>query len=222
MPTSGHGTAKPIPPQIGIGMSIWPLSNRSRGKRPQELRGGRGRWVSKHGCERESKLDCAYLSGLAKTTWPMSDAWDQIDPRCVVLSAHLRRDAGANDRPDQRHEARRPQACLASILARASLDGAYALLSGVRISWGSVAFSIGSMLLCGLILQVGSAAGFAMVFALAVAATVWNLGGARLGVTSAMVGDKAAALEVIAVGRFREQIESGRVAYGRRNGRGTA
>jgi hypothetical protein len=27
-----------------------------------------------------------------------------------------------------------PQACLASILARASLDGAYALLSGVRIS----------------------------------------------------------------------------------------
>jgi PiT family inorganic phosphate transporter len=47
---------------------------------------------------------------------------------------------------------------------------------GVMVSSGAVAFSIISLLPVELILQVGSAAGFAMVFALLVAAIIWNLG----------------------------------------------
>jgi inorganic phosphate transporter, PiT family len=47
---------------------------------------------------------------------------------------------------------------------------------GVVTSTGAVAFGIVSLLPVELILQVGSGAGFAMVFALLVAAIVWNLG----------------------------------------------
>jgi len=47
---------------------------------------------------------------------------------------------------------------------------------GVLVSSGAVAFGIISLLPVELILQVGSSAGFAMVFALLVAAIVWNLG----------------------------------------------
>jgi PiT family inorganic phosphate transporter len=47
---------------------------------------------------------------------------------------------------------------------------------GVLTSSGAVAFGIVSLLPVELILQVGSGAGFAMVFALLVAAIVWNLG----------------------------------------------
>lgn len=47
---------------------------------------------------------------------------------------------------------------------------------GVVLSSGAVAFSIVSLLPVELILQVGSRAGFAMVFALLVAAIIWNLG----------------------------------------------
>jgi PiT family inorganic phosphate transporter len=47
---------------------------------------------------------------------------------------------------------------------------------GVVISTGAVAFAIISLLPVELILQVGSGAGFAMVFALLVAAIIWNLG----------------------------------------------
>jgi inorganic phosphate transporter, PiT family len=47
---------------------------------------------------------------------------------------------------------------------------------GVVMSSGLVAFGIISLLPVELILQVGSGAGFAMVFALLVAAIVWNLG----------------------------------------------
>ena len=47
---------------------------------------------------------------------------------------------------------------------------------GVVLSSGAVAFSIISLLPVELILQVGSGAGFAMVFALLVAAIIWNLG----------------------------------------------
>jgi PiT family inorganic phosphate transporter len=47
---------------------------------------------------------------------------------------------------------------------------------GVMISSGAVAFGIISLLPVELILQVGSGAGFAMVFALLVAAIIWNLG----------------------------------------------
>ena len=47
---------------------------------------------------------------------------------------------------------------------------------GVVLSAGAVAFSIVSLLPVELILQVGSGAGFAMVFALLIAAIIWNLG----------------------------------------------
>jgi PiT family inorganic phosphate transporter len=52
---------------------------------------------------------------------------------------------------------------------------------GVLISSGAVAFSIISLLPVELILQVGSSAGFAMVFALLIAAIIWNLGTWSLG-----------------------------------------
>ncbi|HXC10347.1 MAG TPA: inorganic phosphate transporter [Steroidobacteraceae bacterium] len=48
--------------------------------------------------------------------------------------------------------------------------------AGVLVSTGAVAFSIVSLLPVELILQVGSGAGFAMVFALLIAAILWNLG----------------------------------------------
>src|SRR6516165_8677128 len=47
---------------------------------------------------------------------------------------------------------------------------------GVLLSSGLVAFGIVSLLPVELILQVGSSAGFAMVFALLIAAIIWNLG----------------------------------------------
>src|ERR1700751_4553904 len=47
---------------------------------------------------------------------------------------------------------------------------------GVIVSSGAVAFGIVSLLPVELILQVGSGAGFAMVFALLIAAIIWNLG----------------------------------------------
>jgi len=49
-------------------------------------------------------------------------------------------------------------------------------LLGVLASSGAVAFGIVSLLPVELILQVGSNAGFAMVFALLIAAIIWNLG----------------------------------------------
>src|SRR6201995_3371963 len=49
-------------------------------------------------------------------------------------------------------------------------------LFGVLLSSGAVAFGIVSLLPVELILQVGSGAGFAMVFALLIAAIIWNLG----------------------------------------------
>ena len=54
-------------------------------------------------------------------------------------------------------------------------------LLGVLLSSGAVAFGIVSLLPVVLILQVGSSAGFAMVFALLIAAMIWNLGTWYLG-----------------------------------------
>ncbi len=54
-------------------------------------------------------------------------------------------------------------------------SGCFNLL-GVLASSGAVAFGIVSLLPVELILQVGSSAGFAMVFALLIAAIIWNLG----------------------------------------------
>lgn len=48
--------------------------------------------------------------------------------------------------------------------------------TGVLVSSGTVAFGIIALLPVELILQVGSSAGFAMVFALLIAAILWNLG----------------------------------------------
>jgi len=52
---------------------------------------------------------------------------------------------------------------------------------GVLLSSGAVAFGIISLLPVELILQVGSSAGFAMVFALLIAAIIWNLSTWALG-----------------------------------------
>jgi PiT family inorganic phosphate transporter len=57
-------------------------------------------------------------------------------------------------------------------------------LIGVLTSSGAVAFGIISLLPVELILQVGNNAGFAMVFALLVAAIIWNLGTWWLGLPS--------------------------------------
>src|SRR5579863_4972957 len=54
-------------------------------------------------------------------------------------------------------------------------SGAWNFL-GVLTSTGAVAFGILQLLPVELILQVGSSAGFAMVFALLIAAIIWNLG----------------------------------------------
>ena len=54
-------------------------------------------------------------------------------------------------------------------------SGCFNLL-GVLTSTGAVAFGIVSLLPVELILQVGSSAGYAMVFALLIAAIIWNLG----------------------------------------------
>ena len=54
-------------------------------------------------------------------------------------------------------------------------------LLGVLTSAGAVAFGIVSLLPVELILQVGTSAGFAMVFALLISAIIWNLGTWSLG-----------------------------------------
>ena len=59
-------------------------------------------------------------------------------------------------------------------------SGCFNLL-GVLLSSGAVAFGIISLLPVELILQVGSSAGFAMVFALLIAAILWNVGTWYLG-----------------------------------------
>jgi len=59
-------------------------------------------------------------------------------------------------------------------------SGAWNLI-GVLTSSGTVAFTVVSLLPVELILQVGSGAGFAMIFALLIAAIVWNLGTWSLG-----------------------------------------
>src|SRR5450631_2238224 len=49
-------------------------------------------------------------------------------------------------------------------------------LAGVLLSTGTVAYAVITLLPVELILQVSSGAGFAMVFALLIAAILWNLG----------------------------------------------
>jgi inorganic phosphate transporter, PiT family len=77
---------------------------------------------------------------------------------------------------------------VATVIYTRSLPAHYAVvwsgafnLFGVLLSSGAVAFGIVSLLPVELILQVGSSAGFAMVFALLIAAIIWNLGTWYLG-----------------------------------------
>jgi len=72
---------------------------------------------------------------------------------------------------------------VATVIYTRSLPASFAVvwsgmfnLAGVLASSGAVAFGIISLLPVELILQVGSHAGFAMVFALLIAAIIWNLG----------------------------------------------
>jgi inorganic phosphate transporter, PiT family len=72
---------------------------------------------------------------------------------------------------------------VATVIYTHSLDPQIAVVwsgawnfAGVVTSSGAVAFAIVSLLPVELILQVGSGAGFAMVFALLIAAILWNLG----------------------------------------------
>src|SRR3974390_2440147 len=72
---------------------------------------------------------------------------------------------------------------VATVIYTRSLPANYAVvwsglfnLAGVLTSSGAVAFGIISLLPVELSLQVGSHAGFAMVFALLIAAIIWNLG----------------------------------------------
>src|SRR5476651_2344161 len=77
---------------------------------------------------------------------------------------------------------------VATVIYTHSLPAEFAVLwsgffnfLGVLLSSGAVAFGIISLLPVELILQVGSGAGFAMVFALLIAAILWNLGTWYLG-----------------------------------------
>ncbi|MBV8590920.1 MAG: inorganic phosphate transporter [Acetobacteraceae bacterium] len=60
---------------------------------------------------------------------------------------------------------------------------------GVLVSTGAVAYSIVTLLPVELILQVGSAAGYAMIFALLIAAIIWNLGTWSLGLPNSSSHD---------------------------------
>jgi inorganic phosphate transporter, PiT family len=60
-------------------------------------------------------------------------------------------------------------------------SGAWNFL-GVMVSTGAVAYGIITLLPVELILQVGSTAGYAMIFALLIAAIIWNLGTWALGI----------------------------------------
>jgi inorganic phosphate transporter, PiT family len=78
---------------------------------------------------------------------------------------------------------------------------------GVVLSSGAVAFGIISLLPVELILQVGSHAGFAMVFALLIAAIIWNLGTWYLGLPSSsshtLIGS------IIGVGLMNQMMHEG-------------
>ncbi len=85
-------------------------------------------------------------------------------------------------------------------------SGAFNFL-GVLLSTGAVAFGIVSLLPVELILQVGSGAGFAMVFALLLAAILWNLGTWYFGLPSSsshtLIGS------IMGVGLMNQMMASG-------------
>ena len=78
---------------------------------------------------------------------------------------------------------------------------------GVVVSTGAVAYSVITLLPVDLILQVGSAGGYAMIFALLIAAVVWNLGTWWLGLPNssshALIGS------ILGVGLANQLMASG-------------
>ncbi|HMI18072.1 MAG TPA: inorganic phosphate transporter, partial [Sphingomonas sp.] len=78
---------------------------------------------------------------------------------------------------------------------------------GVMLSTGAVAYSIITLLPVDLILHVGSAGGYAMIFALLIAAVVWNLGTWWLGLPNssshALIGS------ILGVGLANQLMSSG-------------
>ena len=91
-------------------------------------------------------------------------------------------------------------------------------LAGVLLSSGTVAFAVITLLPVELILQVSSGAGFAMVFALLIAAILWNLGTWWLGLPASsshtMVGS------IIGVGIANQLLMRAHRHIGRRLGAG--
>ena len=85
-------------------------------------------------------------------------------------------------------------------------------LAGVLVSSGTVAFAVITLLPVELILKVSSGAGFAMVFALLIAAILWNLGTWWFGLPASsshtMVGS------IIGVGLANQLMNSARGASG--------
>ena len=85
-------------------------------------------------------------------------------------------------------------------------SGAFNFL-GVMLSSGAVAYAIVTLLPVELILQVGSSAGYAMIFSLLIAAILWNLGTWALGLPNssshALIGS------VIGVGLANQLMASG-------------
>src|ERR1700760_4866492 len=78
---------------------------------------------------------------------------------------------------------------------------------GVVVSTGAVAYSIITLLPVDLILHVGSAGGYAMIFALLIAAVVWNLGTWAMGLPNssshALIGS------ILGVGLANQLISQG-------------
>src|SRR5262245_66432459 len=82
-------------------------------------------------------------------------------------------------------------------------------LIGVLTSSGAVAFSVVALLPVELVLNVGSGAGFAMVFALLISAIIWNLGTWYLGLPAssshALIGS------IMGVGLANSMLAAGHV-----------
>ena len=85
-------------------------------------------------------------------------------------------------------------------------------LTGVLYSTGAVAFGVISLLPVELVMNVGSAAGFAMVFSLLISAIIWNLGTWYLGLPASsshtLIGS------IMGVGLMNSLMNSGSLAAG--------
>src|SRR5271168_3283275 len=87
-------------------------------------------------------------------------------------------------------------------------SGCFNLL-GVLLSSGAVAFGIVSLLPVELILQVGSGAGYAMVFALLIAAIIWNLGTWWLGLPASSSHTMVGSIVGVGIANALMQARSG-------------